>query len=189
MAAAYTLKSEHPTTQTAGDGARPMLEAAEARLGFVPNMYKGMAIAPGVLDTYMHGYELFRQNSGFTPPEQEVIFLTISRCNGCEYCVWAHSMLAENVSTVPGPTLEAIREGQSIPDSRLAALSRFTQVMFETRGRPGDADVQAFMDAGFAEEHIMQIILALAVKTLSNYSNHVTRPALDEAFSAHAWKA
>ena len=189
MAAVYTLKSEHPTTQTAGDGARPLLEAAEARLGFVPNMYKGMAIAPGVLDTYMHGYELFRQNSGFTPPEQEVIFLTISRCNGCEYCVSAHSMLAENVSSVPGPTLEAIREGQSIPDSRLAALSRFTQVMFETRGRPGDADVQAFMDAGFAEEHIMQIILALAVKTLSNYSNHVTRPALDEAFSAHAWKA
>ncbi|MFU8832843.1 MAG: carboxymuconolactone decarboxylase family protein, partial [Wenzhouxiangella sp.] len=84
--------------------------------------------------------------------------------------------------------LKALREGDEIPDQRLAALSRFTRIMFETRGRPGDDDTRAFFVAGFEESHLMDIILALAVKTLSNYSNHINQPELDEAFASHKWE-
>jgi AhpD family alkylhydroperoxidase len=147
-----------------------------------------MAKAPGLLNTYMHGYEQFRENSSLEPAEQEVVFLTISRENGCGYCMGAHSMLADKVSDVPADTLKALREGGDIPDERLAALSRFTRVMFQSRGRPGKDDAKAFMDAGFEETDIMDIILALAVKTLSNYSNHINQPELDQAFSGHKWE-
>ncbi|AMD00297.1 carboxymuconolactone decarboxylase family protein [Halomonas chromatireducens] len=188
MTADYRLQLPPQTLENADAKARPLLEKANAKLGFVPNMYKGMAKAPGVLDTYLHGYELFREDSGFTPPEQEVVFLTISQLNGCSYCMSAHSMLAEKMSQVPGDVLEAIREDREIPDSRLAALSEFTGVMFDTRGMPNREDVTAFLDAGFEEQHVLQIVLALAVKTLSNYSNHLNHPELDEAFAGHAWK-
>ncbi|MGM0701022.1 MAG: carboxymuconolactone decarboxylase family protein [Pseudomonadota bacterium] len=188
MSAEYQLKLAPQTLETADAKAKPLLEQANAKLGFVPNMYQGMAKAPGVLDTYLHGYNLFRQESGFTPPEQEVVFLTISYLNGCSYCMSAHSMLADKMSQVPADVLEAIRVGKAIPDERLAALSEFTRVMFETRGKPGRVDVEAFLAAGFEERQVLQIVLALAVKTLSNYSNHLNHPELDDAFAGHAWQ-
>ncbi len=188
MTSIYKINHPAPTLDNASDAARPLLESAQKALGFVPEMYHHMAKVPGLLSTYMHGYEQFRKNSGMKPAEQEVIFLTISRENGCGYCMGAHSMLADKVSGVPQDTLKALREGTEIPDERLAALSHFTRVMFQTRGKPAPDDVQNFLDAGFDEAHIMQIVLALAVKTLSNYSNHVNQPELDQAFSGHQWE-
>ncbi|MCE8041536.1 carboxymuconolactone decarboxylase family protein [Halomonas daqingensis] len=188
MTADYRIQLEPQNLDNADAKARPLLEKANAKLGFVPNMYTHMAKAPGVLDAYLHGYELFRQDSGFTPPEQEVVFLTVSRLNGCGYCMSAHSMLAEKASQVPAEVIDAIRNDREIPDEKLAALSRFTRVMFETRGMPGKGDVTAFLEAGYQETHILQIVLALAVKTLSNYANHLNHPELDEAFSGHAWQ-
>jgi uncharacterized peroxidase-related enzyme len=188
MSADYQMKLAPQTLDNADAKAKPLLEKANAKLGFVPKMYEGMAKAPGVLDTYLHGYELFRQDSGFTPPEQEVVFLTISRLNGCKYCMSAHSMLAEKMSQVPADVIEAIRNDQPIPDTRLAALNTFTKVMFETRGMPTQRDVDAFLEAGFEEQQVLQVVLALAVKTLSNYSNHINHPELDEVFAGHVWK-
>ncbi len=188
MTAAYRIDQPAPTLDNASSDARPLLESAKKALGFVPEMYRHMAKASGVLSTYMHGYEQFRENSGFEPAEQEVVLLTISRDNGCGYCMGAHSMLADKVSGVPADTLKTLREGGEIPDQRLAALSRFTRIMFETRGRPGNDETRAFFDAGFEENHLMDIVLALAVKTLSNYSNHINQPELDEAFASHKWE-
>ncbi len=189
MTSEYKISESAPNIDDAGDAARPLLESARMALGFVPEMYRHMAKAPGMLSTYMHGYEQFREHSGLKPDEQEVVFLTISRENGCGYCMGAHSMLADKVSGVPEGTLKALRDDSEIPDERLAALSRFTRVMFRTRGMPAKDDVVDFLEAGFEETHILQIILALAVKTLSNYSNHVNQPELDEAFAGHKWQS
>ncbi|MDR5866260.1 carboxymuconolactone decarboxylase family protein [Halomonas koreensis] len=188
MSTEYRIQQAPQTLDDADGKARPLLEQARQALGFVPRMYESMAKAPGVLDTYLHGYQLFREDSGFSPAEQEVVFLTISRLNGCEYCMSAHSMLADQVSEVPDAALRALREDREIPDARLAALSRFTRAMFESRGRPSQGEAQAFLDAGFTERHMLQVVLALAVKTLSNYSNHLNQPELDEAFAGHAWQ-
>jgi AhpD family alkylhydroperoxidase len=62
-------------------------------------MYAVMANSPGLLETYATGYAAFREASGFTPAEQEVVLLTVSHENGCEYCVAAHSFLADQVSS------------------------------------------------------------------------------------------
>lgn len=188
MSEQYKLHQSAPTLENADHAARPLLESAQSSLGFVPEMYRHMAKAPGLLGTYMHGYEQFRENSGLKLAEQEVILLTISRENGCDYCMGAHSMLADKVSGVPEDSLKALRDGSDIPDERLAALSSFTRVMFESRGMPPKDEAQAFLDAGFEENHILQIILALGVKTLSNYANHINQPDLDEAFAGHKWQ-
>jgi len=167
--------------------AKAVLEKAKASVGFIPNMYASMVNSPGLLQTYLDGYVAFRAHSGFTPAEQEVVFLTISRDNGCDYCMAAHSMIAEKVSKVPADVLAALRSNASIADPRLAALSTFTSHMFTTRGRPAAANLKAFLDAGYKEAQVLEIILALAVKTLSNYANHVNNPKVDDAFAAYAW--
>jgi uncharacterized peroxidase-related enzyme len=176
------------TVDDAEPQARAVLEKARAQVGFIPNMYAGMVNSPGLLATYLDGYERFRKQSGFTPAEQEVVFLTISRGNGCDYCMAAHSMIAEKMSRVPAEVTEAIRNGQPIPDLRLAALATFTETLRETRGLPSKADVRAFLDAGYEERQVLEIILALAVKTLSNYANHLLHTPLDAMFAGHAWE-
>ena len=168
---------------------RAVLTEAKRRTGMIPNMYAVMANAPELLETYLFGYEKLRKESGLTPAEQEVVFLTISRDNGCEYCMAAHSTLADTQSKVPQDVTEAIRAGAPIADQRLAALATFTQTMLSKRGRPTEADVSAFLGAGYTEKQILDVILALAIKTLSNYSNHIFATPVDAAFKAREWAA
>jgi uncharacterized peroxidase-related enzyme len=183
MTTAYTIDLAPESLETAEGGAKAVLERAQKSLGFVPNMYGGMAALPAVLDTYLDGYNRFREESGFTPPEQEVVFLAISGFNGCGYCMAAHSMIADKMSKVPERALAALRAGEPIPDARLEALRRFTVHMVESRGNPTEDEVAAFREAGFDARHISGIILAIAVKTLSNYSNHIFKPEVDDRFA------
>lgn len=168
--------------------ARPLLEGAQKQYGMVPNMYARMANLPDLLATYLYGYERFRKHSSFTPAEQEVILLSISHENGCTYCMAAHSWVAQNVSKTPPDVIEAIRTGSPVPDPKLAALSRFTTTMVRTRGNPTVQDAQQFLEAGFSDVNVLEIILAIAVKIISNYSNHVFHTPVDAAFAACEWK-
>lgn len=177
------------TIETATGKAKALLEAAKKKLGFVPIMYGAMANEPALFEAYATAYDAFRAETGFAPVEQEVIFLAISRANGCEYCMAAHSFVADAMSKVPADVTDAIRDGRPIVDAKLAALAKFTTTMVTSRGRPTDADVAEFRAAGYSEKNILGIILAISVKTLSNYSNHVFHTPVDEVFAGRAWSA
>lgn len=166
---------------------RPILDDTVATIGAVPNMYAAMANLPALLDTYVHGYHQFRTGSDFTAAEQEVVFLVVSRMNGCAYCVTAHSVIADRMSGLDIDVTDAIRDGEPIADQRLAALAEFTGAMFDTRGVPDPGAARAFLDAGFTERHILSIVLAIAVKTISNYTNHLFDTPVDPMFAARTW--
>lgn len=175
------------TIENAEPEAQDLLDVAKKKMGFVPNMYYAMANSAGLLDTYMHGYNVFREKSGFSSVEQELVFLAISQSNGCEYCMAAHSFMAEGASGVPSDVTAAIREGNPVPEEKLSALHRFTQLMVTTRGLPDRFEVDAFLSAGYAEKDILEVILAIAVKTISNYTNHIFHTDVDKVFAAHSW--
>lgn len=177
------------TTEDPDPAISAPLKAAQAGMGMVPNMYAAMANLPALLDTYNHGYGKFRAEAGFTPVEQEVVFLAISRFNGCHYCVAAHSFVGDMMSKVPAEVTDAIRDGRPVPDARLEALRAFTHIMTESRGNPTPAQAGAFLDAGYTEEHILGIVLAISVKVISNYSNHIFHTELDAGFASRAWPA
>ena len=167
--------------------ARAILEKALSQVGFIPNMYSNMANMPGLLDTYLNGYAAFREQGEFTPAEQEVVFLTISRDNECSYCVAAHSVLADTMSGVPTEVTDAIRDGNTIQDTKLAVLHDFTHHLLTTRGKPCEQDVVKFFDAGYTEKQVLAIILAISVKILSNYTNHIFDTDLDAIFQNRSW--
>ena len=187
MLAEYKLTLPLQTIDNAPPEAKAVLEKALAQVGFIPNMYGGMANVPGLLETYLAGYDAFRKGSSLSPAEQEVVFLTVSRENGCEYCMSAHSMLADKMSNVPAAVTDAIRADGSIADPRLAALASFTCAMVGKRGLASKPDVSAFLEAGYTEHNILDIVLAIAVKTISNYTNHLFHTPLDEMFAGRKW--
>jgi uncharacterized peroxidase-related enzyme len=184
--AAYLQQLRPVDPATATPAQKEVLDRAIKAVGFLPNMYANMVNAPAVLSTYLHGYGLFRSESGLSPTEQEVVFLAASQVNGCDYCTAAHSMIADKKSGVPAEVLAAIRQGSPIPDTRLAALHALTMQMVTTQGRPAADVLKAFFAAGFEEHHVLYIVLALAVKTLSNYSNHAFATEVDPVFAAYA---
>ena len=183
----YQMKLGGHTLESAPAAARLLLEAVQKQIGMIPNMYARMAQLPGLLSTYLHVYESFRAQSGLTSVEQEVVLLTISRENGCEYCMAAHSMVGKAMSKVPQSVLDAVRSGAPIADARLQALAEFTKTMVNKRGNPTDADVAPFLAAGFNEHQLLGVILAIGVKILSNYCNHVFHTPVDAAFARFAW--
>jgi uncharacterized peroxidase-related enzyme len=178
-------------TQQSIEGGSPrvteVLDKALKQVGFIPNMYGYMANLPGLLDTYLFGYNQFRANSSFNSVEQEVVFLTISRANACHYCVAAHSFMADAKSKVPVEVTDAIRNGTSIQDTKLRALSEFTLTILNTRGRPEHSDIVAFLAAGYTEQNVLDILLAISVKSLSNYANHLFNTPLDDIFKSREW--
>jgi len=187
MLSEYKTSLSLKTIDTAEPEAKTLLEGTQKKLGFVPNMYYAMANSSGLLNTYMQGYSAFREKSGFSPIEQEVIFLAISQANGCEYCMAAHSFLAEAASGVPSNVTAAIRDDKPIPEMQLSALSVFINVMVATRGLPSQAEVESFLSSGYKEKDILEIIHAIAVKTISNYTNHIFHTEVDNIFSPHTW--
>lgn len=175
-----------PTTLDVADGeAKELLSGAKARLGFLPNMYTYMANLPGMLDGYLRTYEAFRETTGFTPAEQETVFLTISRVNGCTYCTAAHSMIADKKSGVPADSLAALRNGGDLRDAKLDAVAKFTEAMVVSRGNPGKDAVDAFLAAGYGEKQVLGVVLAIACKTFSNYVNHLAATPVDDVFAPY----
>lgn len=177
------------SSETAVGKARTVLDKAVKQTGFLPNMYARMANSPGLLGAYLDAYAAFRSESGFTPAEQEVIFMVISRENGCEYCVAAHSTLADKMSKVPTPVTDAIRALRPVPDAKLSALATFVEVMVRTRGLPSRSAVEAFLAAGYVERQVLEVVLAISVKILSNYANHLFHTPVDSMFEARRWSA
>ena len=174
------------TPDTAPAASQAILETTKAQLGMVPNLYAEMAHSPGLINTYRLGYDSFRSESGFNKTEQEIVLLAISRFHECTYCVAVHSVIADR-NKIPVEITEAIRLGNAIPDARLQALNGFTTTMLATRGRPSPLNLEQFLAAGYSEKLVLEIILAIAVKTISNYTNHIFDTPLDEGFSHRAW--
>lgn len=179
--------SDYPvlSLETAPDEARPVLEATQAAFGFIPNLLGVMAHSPALAEAYLIVSGLF-DKTDLTPTERQVVLLTVSQYHGCHYCVAAHSALAE-MQAVPADVVEAIRDGQAIADSKLQALREFVRVVVEKRGWLEAQDQQAFYAAGYQPRHVMDVLVGVAQKTMSNFTNHIAQTPLDNAFKAYAW--
>ncbi len=173
------------TIESAPEASRPLLEKAQKTLGFVPNLYGVFAESPAMLEAYVTLGGIF-DRSTFTATERQVVLLTAIFENECDYCMAAHSTIA-GMQRVPDDVVQALRRGEPIPDARLEALSDFARKVVRERGWVLEADVQAFLDAGFTQAQLLEVILGIGMKILSNYTNHITKTPVDEAFQANTW--
>ena len=170
---------------TAPEKSKPLLEGSLKGLGFIPNLHGVMAESPAHLQAYQTLHGLFQQTS-LSTVEQNVVWLTINVRHNCHYCVPAHTVIAEGAG-VPAEVITALRDETPIPDARLEALRTFTLAVTDKRGEVSQIDLDAFFDAGFTREHVLDVILGLAQKVMSNYVNHVAQTRVDAAFAGKAW--
>ncbi len=172
------------TRATAPFEAKPILDQAGQAIGYVPALLAQMAEAPALLEGYAALSAIFRK-TGFTPAEQQLVLLTASVEHDSHYCTPAHTVRAR-AAAIDEATLTAVRAGRPVADPRLEALRLFTVRMIRERGFLADADLDAFVAAGFTRANALEIILAVGLKTLSNYVNHLAETPLDPPLVADA---
>lgn len=172
--------------QNAPLAAQPLLEGAQQKFGFVPNLLGGFAESPIVLQTYLNLGALFDKTS-LTPVEQQVVLIAASVENHCIYCVAVHSMLAKHKVRVDAAIVNALRQQQPLPDKKLDALATFTRAVVKQRGEVTGNALDNFIIAGYGRSQVLEVVLGVTMKTLSNYANHIMHAPLDSQFQAEAW--
>lgn len=174
------------TIETAPEGSKAILEGAQKQMGMIPGLYSVMAESPEILNAYKELHQQFT-NSSFDAEELTVVWQTINVEHECHYCVPAHTAIAHSMKVDPALT-EALRNDEALPTEKLQALKDFTLSVVRGRGNVSKEEVEAFYGAGYGQKQVLEVILGLSQKVISNYVNHLAETPVDKAFEPFAWK-
>jgi uncharacterized peroxidase-related enzyme len=164
-----------PTRDTVSPANQAIFDQLQKSLTFVPNLYATFALSETALGTYL---ALQNAKSSLSAKAREVVNLVVSQINACEYCLAAHTMLAKMVGFTDAQIIE-IRHGEASFDAKLDALAKFVHETALKRGHTDEASTQAFLDAGWTEANLVDVIMAIGDKIISNYLHAVTRIPVD----------
>ena len=163
------------TLETASPEAKKTLQGIQNGYGFIPNLFAYMAEAPVTLEAYLALNQLIAKSS-LTPTQAQLALLAVSIENNCDFCTVAHRAMGKAAGVHP-ETLAALLSKSPIANERERALTEFAQAVVRNRGFVSDQELNNFFAAGFTRQQVFEVILVVTIKTLSNYSNHLTRPA------------
>lgn len=173
------------TINTAPEDSKPLLENSQQGFGMIPNLHAVMAESPQVLDAYQKLHQLVLDSS-FDNDEKTVVWQTINVEHACHYCVPAHTGIAKMME-VSDDITNALRDETPLPEDRLESLRNFTLSVVRERGNVDEQAVSRFLEAGFTKRQVLEVILAVSQKVMSNYINHIVETPVDEAFKNFEW--
>jgi AhpD family alkylhydroperoxidase len=164
-----------PTRDEVNPANQAIFDQLAAKLGMVPNLYATLAHSETALGTYL---ALQNARSTITGKAREVVNLVVSEVNGCEYCLAAHTVIGGMVGFTPEQILE-IRTGRAGFDARLDALARLVQGISANRGHAEPALVEAFLAAGWTRANLVDAIVVIGDKTVTNFLHATTLVPVD----------
>lgn len=178
---------EVPTRDQVSENNQAIFDNLQKGLGFVPNLYATYAYNDTALGDYL---TLQNRKSTLKAKEREVINLVVSQVNDCRYCQSAHTALGK-MNGFSDEQILAIRGGAAPFDAKLNALANFVQDITIKRGQPSPELTQALFDAGYDKANLVDIIMVIGDKIISNFIHGVTQVPIDfpvapELAEAHA---
>jgi len=174
------------TVETAPKDSKPMLEKSLKENGMIANLHGVMAEAPGLLEGYRVLHDLF-VNSSFNDEEVTVVWQSINVEHNYTYCVPAHTAIASMMNVNPSLT-ESLRNQEPMPTKKLQVLQDTTLTIVRKRGEISEEEIETFFAAGYGQRQLLEIILGLSQKVMSNYVNHIAKTPVDRPFEKFAWQ-
>jgi len=165
------------SVEAAPVAAQPLLNGVKAKLGSVPNLFRLLAVSPAGLEGYL-GLSGALGKGLLDARTRERIALAVAEFNGCGYCTSAHAFIGRIMAGLSDTEIAANRRGDST-DERAAAAVKFAIKIVEARGQVSDADVAAVRVAGYSDAELIEIVLHVALNTLTNYVNEVAETTID----------
>ena len=164
-----------PTKAEVSETNQAIFDNLHKMVGFVPNLYAYFAKNETALADYL---ALQNRKSTLRGKEREIINLVTSQVNGCRYCQSAHTAIGKMTGFTDEQILE-IRKGSASFDNKLDALVKFTKAVVENRGHVAEHDKEAFFAAGYTEANLIDAVIIIADKTISNYLHNLTQFEID----------
>jgi len=166
-----------PSVDTSPVASVPLLDAVKKQLGVVPNLMKLVGNSPAALEGYLSlNGALAKGSLGAKTGER--IALAIAEINRCDYCLSAHTYLATHVAKLDAAEINANRNGLS-NDAKANAAVGFAASVAQQRGHISSDEMQAIKAAGFSDAEVVEIVLHVALNTLTNYINSVAETDID----------
>lgn len=164
-----------PTRNEVNANNQAIFDQLEKGLGFVPNLYAYFAKNETALGDYL---ALQNRKSTLRAKEREIINLVVSQFNGCRYCQSAHTVLGQMNGFSEDQILE-IRKGNATFDAKLDALAKFTLLVTENKGQVSDEAKSKFFAAGYSEANMIDVVVIIGDKIISNYIHNLAEFAID----------
>lgn len=164
-----------PSYDNVSTANQALFDNLKKALGFVPNLYATFAHSDTALATYL---TLQNAKSSLSAKAREVINLAVSEVNQCAYCLAAHSAVGKMVGFSEQQILD-IRGGTASFDARLDALARLARNVALRRGHAANAELQAFFAAGWSEANLVDVMVVIGDKTITNYLHSTTNVPVD----------
>lgn len=168
------------TIESAPQGSKMTLRAIQKRNGFISNLMATFASSPTLLNGYV-GLDTAWEESSFTAQERQLIFLAASVENRCRYCVAAHATELKGLRFNP-EYIQAVRNRDALGDPRLDALVTLTRELVAERGFVTPKTWERFVGAGFNEVALLEVLIGVALKIISNYLDNLAPIAIDAVF-------
>jgi AhpD family alkylhydroperoxidase len=164
-----------PTRDQVSPANQALFDSLKKGLGMVPNLYATLALSEHALGSYL---ALQNAKSSITGKAREVVNLVVSQVNGCLYCLSAHTVIGGMVGFTPEQIIE-IRRGEASFNAKLDALAKLVKNIATERGHADPARVRAFFDAGWTQENLVDAIVVIGDKTVTNYLHGTTQVPVD----------
>lgn len=164
-----------PTREEVSATNQALFDKLQSSLGKVPNLYATFAHSEHALASYL---ALQNAKSSITREAREAVNLVVSQVNQCEYCLAAHTLIGKKLGFSDAQILE-LRSGRARFDAKLDALARLTKDIVVKRGHPNRSLVEAFFAEGWTKENLIDAIVAIGDKTVTNYLHGTTQVPVD----------
>jgi uncharacterized peroxidase-related enzyme len=146
--------------------------------GSVPNTFAAIgSLQPAALGAVLDAEAVLAAGS-LSKQDAETVKLTVSAATGCDYCLAAHSVLAKLTGLSPD-AIRKLREGQPTGDAKRDALASFVRTLVTTSGTLSDAQFAAIKTAGYSDQQLVEISLAIALIIFTNVFNRINDTTLD----------
>jgi uncharacterized peroxidase-related enzyme len=167
-----------PALESATGATAEVYAQIKKAVGKVPNTFAAIgALQPAALKAILQADGVLATSS-LSKQDQETIKLLVSQIAGCDYCVAAHSLLGKMTGLAPD-VLRRIRSGELTGDLKRDALIWFVRQLAQNSGTVSDAEFSAIRDAGYSDQQLVDISLAIAVTTFTNVFNRINDTAID----------
>jgi uncharacterized peroxidase-related enzyme len=164
-----------PSRSEVSENNQAIFDNLQKGLGFVPNLYATFGYSQNGLGNYL---TLQNAKSSLSKKEREVINLVVSQVNDCIYCLSAHTALGKMNGFTDDQILE-IRSGEAAFNAKYDALAHFVKETTENKGRPSAKSVDAFFAAGYTNENLIDVLIIIGDKIISNYLHGITQIPVD----------
>lgn len=170
-----TVKFSVPQRSDVTAGNQTIFDNLKKGLGFVPNLYAYFGKNETALADYL---ALQNRKSTLKAKEREVINLVTSQFNDCRYCQSAHTALGKMHGFTDEQVIEIRKFGASF-DAKLDALAKFTTAVVTSRGKIAAGIKDAFFEAGYSEANLIDVVIIIGDKIISNYLHNITELEID----------